>query len=208
SFAINYFLNKEAESYFTTTQFIIATSVFAVLIWLMLVYQWNKIFRSAFISIFLLFLIPNISINPLSYGLGPYTDNAFYKKVQEINASDPNAQWAVFGSFIFANYLKAAGVKCFNGVQFAPPLKKLEILDPAKKYMDIYNRYAHITFAAFIDGTDSLEFSLRQSDAYSINIDPCTPRLTQLGIKYFVFTYQPDPLEVECMTQVAITSGL
>jgi len=207
SYGINYFLNKESDLFFTTTQFLIATSIFTVLIWLMLFYQWNKFFRIAFISGTLLFLSPNISINPLSYGLGPYIDNEFYKTVQKINASDPNAQWAVFGQFVYANYLKAAGIRCFNGVQFAPPLKKLEILDPTKKYMDIYNRYAHITFASFINGTDSLEFQLRQADSYAINLDPCTPRLHQLGIKYIVFTYQPNPVEIECMTQVAVTSG-
>ena len=66
----------------------------------------------------------------------------------------------------------------------------------------IYNRYAHVACASMIDGRDSIKFTLKQSDMYSIQMDPCSPRLTQLNIKYILFTYEPQAIEVQCMTLV------
>jgi len=39
-------------------------------------------------------------------------------------------------------------------------------------------------------------------DGYAIHLDPCSPRLQKLGVKYFVFTYRPQPVEIRCMTPI------
>ena len=201
-YAINSQLNKQGMSYFTSGQVVLATLIFACLNWLVTHFNERKNYQYAFYGLALLFVLPNVRINPYSYGLSPYFENNVFKTVSGIHAKDPNAGWLVFGNFTWANYIKAAGIKCYNGVQFAPPLEKLHILDPTMKNDSIYNRYAHIACSSMIDGRDSIKFTLKQSDMYSIQMDPCSPRLTQLNIKYILFTYEPQAIEVQCMTLV------
>ena len=152
-------------------------------------------------------MLPNIGINPLAQGLAPYYDNKLYKSVSAINAKEPGTGWIVFGRYTTPNFLKAAGINCFNGVQFAPPLEKLKVFDTEGQNLNIYNRYAHIAFTSFIDSKETVQFELRQKDLYYIRMDPCSPRLVQLGLKYIMFTYPPNPVEVECMDFIEEVAG-
>ena len=202
SYLITDQLNKHGMSFFTSGQLMLATLFFAGLNWLVVHFQENRTYQYAFYGLALLFVIPNVKINPYSQGLSPYFENKVHKAVSAIQKTDPDAGWLVYGNFTWANYIKTAGAKCFNGVQFAPPLEKLHILDPTMANDSIYNRYAHINFASMIDGRDSIKFSLNQNDMYSVQMDPCSPRLPQLGIKYILFTYEPQAIEIQCMTLV------
>ncbi|MEP6795814.1 MAG: hypothetical protein ABJB16_15915 [Saprospiraceae bacterium] len=206
-YGINYLLNKQAEFFFTTSQVLKATIIFTLINWLIIFFNENKWYQFAFYTLGAFLLMPNAKINPLSKGLSPFYDNAVYKFVAGINAKDPGAEWVVFGAFTYADFLKAAGINCFNGVQFAPPLDKLKYLDPEMKKDSIYNRYAHIDFYTYINA-DSVKIELIQNDRYSIKVDPCSPRLVQMGIKYILFTYQPQPIEVDCMTPIGDTNGV
>jgi hypothetical protein len=185
-----------------------ATVIYTVPAWLIFHFNERKTYQYALVVFCLLCVVPNIRINPLSQGLSPYLQNGIYKTVSEINAKEPDAGWVVYGNFTFANFLKAAGINCLNGVQFVPPLKKLHVLDPTSEAESIYNRYAHIDFYTLIDDKDSVKFSLIQSDRYAIEMNPCSPRFQQLGIKYFFFSYRPEPVEVRCMTLVKDTLGV
>jgi hypothetical protein len=201
-YILNAQLNKQANSFFTSGQVMLAAILFAGLNWLVLHFHENKTFQYTFYGVALLFVLPNLKINPYSHGLSPYFENKVFKTVSGIQKTDPNAGWLVYGNFTWANYIKAAGAKCFNGVQYTPPLDKLHILDPSMQSDSIYNRYAHIAFGSMIDGQDSVKFTLRQNDMYAIQMDPCSPRLPQMDIKYILFTYEPQAIEVQCMTLI------
>lgn len=206
SFLINYFLNIQANSFFSPVQVWIASILFASLNWLVIHFHHGRFFRVAFFVLCFLWFIPNIAINPLGKGLSPFFDNEVYRSVSAIHRNDPGAKWAVFGEHTVGNFLKAAGINCFNGVQFAPPMQELAILDPLMRSDSIYNRYAHISFTSLIDGRDSVQFELKQKELYFVRMDPCSPKLDQLGIKYIFFTYQPDPIEIQCMSFVQQTA--
>jgi hypothetical protein len=210
SYAIHYLLNKNAFSYFSSGQVMKATIFFAALNWLVLHFSQHNRYRMAFFAATLIFLLPNLKVNPLSQGLAPFFDNKIYKMVSDLNAKDPNAGWVVFGGkYQYANYLKSAGINCFNGVQFTPPMEKLHVLDPLKQNEGVYNRYAHICFSRMIyDERDSISFTLNQPDLYTVNMDPCSPRLKQLGIRYFLFPYKPNPYEVRRMTMLVDSLGI
>jgi hypothetical protein len=206
-FGINYLLNKQSEKFFSIAQIFNATILFSILNWLLIYFKERKIFQSLFFAGCLFFIASNIFINPLSKGLSPYYENKIYETVLQIENKDPGAGWVVFGHMTAPDFLKAAGINCFNGVQFAPPLEKLHVLDSSLKNDDIYDRYAHIMFSSRKDGKDSIRFSLDSPDRYNIEIDPCSPRLKQLGIKYFMFSYKPLEPEVRCMLPVKETFG-
>jgi len=207
AFAINYLLNKNADRFFSIHQIINATIIFAALNWLIWYYKESKVFQYLFVACCLCFVASNIFINPLSKGLSPFLENKVYSTVSKINDKDPNAGWIVFGNMIAADLVKATGANCFNGVQFAPPLDKLHILDPSGKDNGVYNRYAHIVVDPLTDGEDSVHFALLQPDQYQVQIDPCSPRLKQMGIKYIMFAYKPPAEQTGCMLPVKDTCG-
>jgi hypothetical protein len=130
----------------------------------------------------------------------------------EIKQQEPFARWAVFGEQHMSNLLKVNGINVFNGVKVVPLLKDMAVLDPGGKHNFVYNRYAHIHMVSMMDMKDGIRFKLSENRVvnveYSIFIDPCSPRLQQLGVKYFLFTYKPQPLEIRCMTPVKETSGM
>lgn len=196
-------LQRDSYQYFSASQIIIATLLYTVLSWLVIQFSFGKIFRIAFYIILLGALVPNLRINPLAEGLAPYFENEIFNTIKQIYQKDPNADWAVFGKTITPNLVKATGAKCLNGVNFVPPLEKLHYIDSGMKHDSIYNRFAHIGLTTLIDGKDSIQFDLKQSDLYMLRMDPCSPKLTQLGVKYIVFTYQPQDIEIACMTGLA-----
>ena len=154
-----------------------------------------------------LFCASNIFINPLSKGLAPYYENKLYKAAFEIEKNDPGAEWLVFASITAPELLKAAGVNCFNGVQFAPQFKELSFLDSATQNTDIYNRYAHVLFFPLRDGSDSVKFTLASGDCYHIHIDPSSDRLKKMGVKYIAFSYKPLDIEVRNLLLIKEIAG-
>lgn len=207
AYGLNHMVNQQVESFFSGGQVLTASLLYSGFTWLLLYYHRSKWVKSVFLGLLAIFLFPNLRINPLSAGLSPYLDNKIFKTIKSIEAQDPGAGWVVFGAANTPNFLKAAGVNCFNGVQFAPPLDDLHVLDPEMKYDSIYNRFAHIGFTSLIQPNDSIEFALKQTDKYMIRMDPCSPRLTTLGIRYVMFTSEPHPFEISCMDPVASFPG-
>lgn len=206
---INYLLNKNTtDAYFTKSQIFTVSIFVAALYWLIVYFSERKIYQHLFYALSISFMAGNLLINPLCKGLSPFLDNKVYQTFAEIEAKDPGAKWLVFGHMTAPNFLKAAGLNVFNGVQYAPHLEELKILDPTQQKIEVYNRYAHIMYYPFIDGKDSVDFNLIQPDFYHVKMDPCSPRMKQLGIKYIVFAYNPPAAEIRTLSFVKETCGL
>lgn len=157
----------------------------------------------------LLFLLPNLKANPLSKGLSPITENVFYKTVRQLVEQDPQARWLVNGSQYLTYMVTATGAKQITGVKYLPDRKHvLRVLDPEMKRDSAYNRYAHVTNQSYINGQDSVILVNQFEDAYVIAMDPCSPRMKKLNVKYQVFDHQPQPVEVRCMKSVATLGSL
>jgi hypothetical protein len=150
--------------------------------------------------------ISNLTIHPLTVGLSSVLNNPLVTATKEIYQREPKVRWAVFGNHWLTNLLKVNGIDVFNGVKVVPQLKEMKVLDPDGKNVFIYNRYAHIKMFPMVDNKDGVTFKLNENqvvnDNYSIFIDPCSPRLNELGVKYFLFTDKPGPIETRCMSPV------
>ena len=157
----------------------------------------------------LIFLLPNLKANPLSKGLTPITENAFYKTVRQLVEQDPQARWMVNGNQFITYMVTATGAKQITGVKYIPNRKDiLSVLDPEMKRDSAYNRYAHVTNQSYIDGKDSVILVNQFEDGYVIAMDPCSPRMKQLNVKYQVFDHQPQPAEVRCMKSIVTLGSL
>ena len=157
--------------------------------------------------------ISNVLVNPITAGLSSVLEKPVIKMTKEIHDKDPSARWSVFDKegidgARLANFLETNGINTFNGVKFVPPLTDMRVLDPAGKRDSAYNRYAWVSLQTFINWKDSIQFDQHYFDAYTIFIDPCSPRLKTLGVKYIVFRYKPEAAEVRCMTKLGEPSGV
>lgn len=150
-----------------------------------------------------IFLLPNLRVNPIGIGMSPITENVFYKTIKEIRLREPNARWVVFGPQPLAFMATATGINQLSGLKNQPDMKTMRVLDPTAKSDSAYNRHARPVYYPYIDGKDSTIIQLGPAaDIYTVGIDPCSPKLKQLGVKYFVFDHQTQPAEVRCLKQV------
>ncbi len=150
----------------------------------------------------LLFLLPNMSFNPLSKGLSPIIDHALYKAVRAIQETDPNARWVAYDNRRVSEMITATGARIISGVKYLPPDTLYNVLDPEKKLDSLYNRYAHTIYKLNIDNKDSIIMQNLYEDELIVAMDPCSPRLRRLNVRYVVFDGEPIALATRCMTLV------
>jgi hypothetical protein len=152
--------------------------------------------------------VSNATVNPVTFGLSSILDNPLLIATRQIHKQDPQARWALFGNTRITNLLKADGLSLLNCVKLIPVFDDMRVLDPTGDYYTVYNRYAWITMGTYIDGKDTVTMGNKYEDAYSISMDPCSPRLKELAVKYLVFTEPPKDAAVRCMTKLTETSGI
>ncbi len=137
-------------------------------------------------------LVPSVwsygLVNPLGVGLGPILDTRLFQQVSPVVRKDPDARWAVYGNYVFADFIKAAGAQVFNGTKVVPPLDDFRVIDPKSTATAIYNRYAHIALIAK-QGAD-VHFALLHGDFYTMEIDPKNDVWRQLGIEYVALPFE------------------
>ncbi|WP_240543555.1 DUF7654 domain-containing protein [Spirosoma foliorum] len=84
----------------------------------------------------------------------------------------------------------------------------MKVLDPAMKRDSAYNRYAHTVYTSYVDGRDSVIIQNTFEDGYTVAMDPCSPRLKQLNVKYIIFDHPTQPAEIRCMKLVSTLGSI
>lgn len=194
----------DSGGFFKFSQLILPVMFFSVLLALLWP-TWNPPYRTAIFGVgVLLFLAPNLKINPVSVGLAPITENVVYKTIKDIQQRDPKARWVVFGQPIVSYLATATGIDLLSGVKYAPNLLEYHVLDPAMKSDSVYNRYAHTMYNSYVDPAhpDTVLFQVPVEDHIQVLMDPCSPKLKKLGVKYIIFDHQPQPAETRCLKLV------
>jgi hypothetical protein len=183
-FLLGQYLKVNSPSYINNNLTILIISSLAGIMMILILYQK----RSLFIVIFLLFtLISTGSVNPLYHGLSPLHDDKLLKLIEMID--DPQAGWVTYDSILsrnLSNYLASNGIKVLNGTYYLPNISFWTLFDPDHKYVDLYNRYAHVSVNPSTD-PDSIDFDLVRIDHIRLTISPCNPRLMESGVKYHIF---------------------
>lgn len=156
----------------------------------------------------LLFVLPNLRLNPISRGLTPITQHSLYTTVQSISQQDPKARWVVYGSQYISYLVTATGVNLLSGVKYVPARNIYKVLDPQARRDSSYNRYAHTVYGTYINGTDSVYIQNNFEDGCYIAMDPCSPRFKTLNVKYIIFEKQPQPVEMRCMKLVSTLGSI
>lgn len=207
-------INKATENFFTSTQVGVAIALI-VISYLLTRYKNFRFVTPALLILLIGMVIPNANVNPVTKGLAPILENPLVIDSKQVHEKDPSARWALFGNTRLSHLLKANGINVFNCVKFVPPLKDMKVLDPTGRYDSTYNRYAWMTMNSKqvsqyfdVNWNDTVMFRQTFQDGYTIFIDPCSPKLKQLGVKYFVFDTVPNQKEIRCMTKLKENAGL
>lgn len=122
---------------------------------------------------FKLLLIPvifivfsSLLVNPIRIGLGFIKDNEFLQCISAIN--NERKIWIIEGvDYPVNNILTLAGVRTLNSTNVYPNLEVWHKVDPARKYEEIYNRYAHIRIDL---SNQETSFKLLYVDAMSVSL--------------------------------------
>lgn len=205
---VSSYINKVTGNYFTDSEVNIVT-VLVVLSYLLIRYKDFRFVKPVLYLVLAIMVISQAGVNPLTKGLSPVLENPLRQITAEIHKKDPHAGWAFFGDIRLTHLVKSTGSNIMNGVKYVPPLEMMKILDPKGINDSVYNRFAWVTMKKFIiPGNDTVIFRKTNQDGYIIFMDPCSPRLRQLKVKYFIFDHNPEPDEIRCMTKVIETVGL
>lgn len=141
-------------------------------------------YKRIFLSIFLLFGIAStIYINPLYKGLDILINTELADYIEEVSTED-DSKWIAYDNNMLAQYALANNASIINGIHSYPQFKIWEILDPEKKYVDIYNRYAHINISQYKEGEEYIR--LLYPDSLEVNISPCDEKWDSLNVKYII----------------------
>jgi len=199
---------EDSAGFFRMSQLFLPI-VFFTAVGSLLLFTWALPYRNLlFGSAMVLFLLPNLKINPVSKGMAPITEHQLYRTVQEIHNQDPAAKWVVFGSQYVSYLVTATGVDLLSGVKYIPPRSITNVLDPTMKRDSAYNRYAHSVYTSYVDGRDSVIIQNTFEDGYTVAMDPCSPRLKKLNVKYVIFDHTLHPAENRCMKLVSTLGSI
>ncbi|GAB3500787.1 hypothetical protein GCM10027341_26620 [Spirosoma knui] len=196
---------EDAQGFYKSHQLFLPTLFFMGLNFMLLPivnFQYKEVAVAGAIA---LFTLPNLKINPVGKGMAPITENVLYQKVRELHLQEPEARWVVLGNQYITYLVTATGVNQLSGVKNQPDFKTMRVLDPTAKRDSAYNRYAHTVYNTYIDPVhpDTVIIQNGFEDGYQVALDPCSPKLRKLNVRYVMFDRTPQPVEIRCMKQVA-----
>lgn len=201
---------NDSNGFFKVHQLVLPTLFFMGLGILLVPFIRVRYKMTIFCIAILLALLPGFRINPLAKSMSPITDNALYKAIRVLHEQEPAARWVVMGSQYVTYLVAATGVNQLSGVKNQPDFKTMHVLDPAMKRDSAYNRYAHTVYGSYIDPAhpDTVVIQNGFEDGYQVGIDPCSPKLKTLNVKYFVFDRHPQDVETRCLRQVQVVGNI
>lgn len=144
------------------------------------------------------------TVNPWGRGLSPLMDvPAMSLALEESRSRASAVLWLVPGSFVVPQALKANGLPTFGGATYLPDLARLNVLDPDRRYVNIWNRYAHIQVNS-IPGMRRPRFAMIDAPGlYGIDLDVCSTAVSALGVTHVAYIAPPPAPDLGCLLPLA-----
>ena len=147
----------------------------------------------------------NLSVNPLLSGLSSVIDKPVLVAARA-QTYDQSNRWAVVGSFVLSQGLKAQGLDVITGSQITPTPEYSRVFDPTGRYEEVWNRYAHIVLESK-PGLMRPQFTLVQPDMYVIRLDVCGPELDALGVTRMAYAESVPEKDKRCLSPLNTPRG-
>ncbi|MCF0145013.1 MAG: hypothetical protein HUJ73_00350 [Eubacterium sp.] len=142
----------------------------------------RKVLFALIMGVFM--VIAGFPVNPICRGIAPITNHPISAYIaSSLEEENGDALWITVNThFIIANFAAANGARVFNATNFYPDYDKWELIDPERKYDNVYNRYAQC-LVSFTDEETYLE-ETGSADLISLFLNP--KDLETLGIRYII----------------------
>lgn len=150
-----------------------------------------------------LLLCAGLCIHPFMIGLDAINSKPVAKEIKEILSEDPNSKWIAVGDIVTPNYLIACGAPTVNSVNYIPNYEMWDLLDPDKRYEEVWNRYAHIAVSLSEDGNSNYFLNAQDFMTMVLNKED----FDKLNIDYVFSQYSIQGEWAECFTEIYNESG-
>lgn len=126
--------------------------------------------------------VAGLAVNPLCKGTAPITNHPISGFIEDKVKEEPEAQWMTADSpFFIGNFVMANGAKVLGATNYYEDTGRWEILDPERKYEEIYNRYSNQSLSV-VDEETTVDLTF--VDSININVNPND--IKKMEVKYIV----------------------
>ena len=134
-------------------------------------------------------ILIGVPVNPLMKGVDAIYQKPLAKEIQTIEKTKSGIWLGLGGAPGFQQFALANGARTINSVNTYPAFNTWKLIDPDKKYYNIYNRYAHVY--AFLT-KDKTSFMLNGTDSFSLFL--CVDDIPKLKINYIISDMDPSKI--------------
>ena len=165
------------------------TKLFNIILWtvvLLCIYfiirSYEKYYKRSLIIVMSYFVVlTGIGVNPIQIGCEVIYKNELVKNIYEISKED-DGLWFVEGNYPLINVPIMVGAPTINCTNVYPDLDKWRLVDTEEKYVDVYNRYAHINAELTDEPTEFVEGITPDTFLIRLNFED----LKILNVKYLL----------------------
>jgi hypothetical protein len=171
--------------YFEALSTVFATALFVGLIALCI---WVRSSVAACLLLVLPQLYACALVNPIGRGVPGITQSPLLRWLADAKKNKPEGNWIVLGETLRAkmlpDFIKATGASVLGGGRCNPDYAMMQILDPTRQFVGLWDRYAGIYFGqADVDGP-ILEAT--PENGYDIKIPLSSELLDRLDVKHIL----------------------
>lgn len=183
-----YYSNKHFPNYTPLNYTVIAIILITAISYCMLAKVPKKAINIMLIGIILISVISGYKVHPIMKGLDAIYSKPVSSEISKIAKEDKNAKWITYGTgIVLPGFAIANGASTINSVNTYPNLELWHSLDPSLAYVDVYNRFSHVSLN--LTGANT-SMTLTQSDCFllSLNVND----VNKIGVKYILATSKID----------------
>ncbi len=127
-------------------------------------------------------LLGGAFIHPLCSGASPLLHKQAGERAKEIDREYGEGRWLT-NEKSRAQLLLANGLACVNGIHPSANPRLWLLIDPARKYEQVWNRYAHITTDVVPGNESCAELESRDRFVWKL----CRDDVAKLGVRYLLW---------------------
>jgi hypothetical protein len=138
--------------------------------------------------------LSSAAVHPLYHGSANLTQERYSKTIRQLHKQFPG-RWAAEGN-ILESFAIINGAPTLSGLYAYPQLSLWRAINQ-KGSSDVYNRYAHVSFALDRDSTKTIptELQLVAADNFVVNTEPCSQFLHDSDVHFLLTTTPLDNQE-------------
>ena len=162
---------------YISRSYILLSAFLLFLTFLLGILKYKKLFT---LSMLILSLLTGFTVNPIVRGTAVVENKKLGIAIKDMVKRNPQSIWLTDNNMLY-NYPQMFGAKMINGVRFYPDIEEMKKIDINGKYVNEWNRYAHIKPILVAD-----RVSMSNSSPDVLDMQVNTVILKELHVNYVI----------------------